>query len=222
MARVSAARDRFLVAAQSTAKETRKIAVAFAKREHARIMATPPKPASYLRVVDGVRGAPEEAVKVPGRIVYHYSRLADVVDYAMRALVMLSPRDSGEYANSHTLFVNGVAVPNLDGEADAREIFISNPLPYSRIIELGKMTMRVPGTDHVYERAERVVSQRYGRVASVKFTFRAVVGGEMVPYVAGGSNRAERAALRQQPARQSAIAMEREARVPALWIRALY
>jgi phosphoglycerate dehydrogenase-like enzyme len=49
--------------------------VATAKRRHAEVMAADPRPLNFLRHVDGVANAPEEAVRSDGIIVYDYNRL---------------------------------------------------------------------------------------------------------------------------------------------------
>lgn len=168
------------VVAQRTREATQQFLVQTAKREHARVMNTDPRPQRFTRTVDGKRGAIEDVVKPDGIIVYDYPRMDEIVQFAMNTLFDLSPVLSGDYRNSHQLFVGGAAVSNLaswDGESD---IVIVNYVPYSRKIELGKMRMRVPGTDHVYEQAQFLINQRYGNVAAVKFTFQGIVGGGAV------------------------------------------
>ncbi|MER8762890.1 hypothetical protein [Mesorhizobium sp. M0968] len=167
----------FRVALQGTLAETHRVLVATAKREHAKIMTADPVPSSFVRIVDGAMGAPEESVKPTGVIVYRYPRVEQVVQFAMETLFDLSPVLSGEYRNSHMLFINGVPYPNLKGWRPGLEISITNPVPYARKIEVGKMKMRVPGTDLVYQRARRKIMARYGNMVDVKFTYRAIVGG---------------------------------------------
>lgn len=60
-----------------------------------------------------------------------------------------------------------------------------------------------------------LAARRFGNLARISFGFRS----PLLSYVAGGANRAERASLRNQPARRSAMRMERETRVPAIIIR---
>lgn len=169
----------FRVAARATVEETKAVLVATAKRELARVKATDPKPTRIIRTVDGVTGAPEEAVRPDGRIVYDFPRLDEIVQAAMETLFELSPVLSGEYRNAHTLFVNGVQARNLEAWDGTGEVVISNPLPYSRVIEAGKMKMRVPGTDHVYEQAEMDLRARFGNQARIKFIYRGIVSGAM-------------------------------------------
>jgi len=177
----------FRVAAKETAEETREEIIATARREHARVMQAEPRPSRFIRTVDGVRGASEEAVRADGRIEYVYPRLEEVVRFALETLFDLSPVLSGDYRNGHQLFVDGVAVPNLEAWDGESEVVICNYLPYARKIEVGKMRMRVPGTDHVYEQAEVVVAQRYGNAARVFFTYQGVMQGARLGRAEGGN-----------------------------------
>ena len=61
------------------------------------------------------------------------------------------------------------------------------------------MTMRVSGTDHVYERAARAVQRKYSGLADIRFTFRGIAGGR-----GRGANR-----------------IDRDTRQPVLLIRAI-
>lgn len=177
MARLEAVAERFRIVREATLEATQRVLVKTAKREHERIMATDPQPASFKRRVDGIEGASEEAVKPNGVIVYRYPRLEQVVQYAMEVLFDLSPVLSGEYRQAHTIFVNGMAVPNLKGTPAGTEVVISNPMPYARKIEVGSMTMRAPGSDQVYQQARRRVMLRYSNLASIQFTYRDVASG---------------------------------------------
>ena len=181
--------EQIRIAIQGTRQEIHAAFVSTARREHARVMDTPPKPQTFTRRVDGVLGASEEAVRHNGAIVYTYPRLDIVVQSAFLALIDKSPFLSGEYIRGHTLFVDGLAV--LSGKAGAaphasaawfknwrpgQEIVIANFVPYARKIELGRMTMRVPGTDHVYEQAQQIVQRRHGNLASIRYTWHGVIG----------------------------------------------
>ncbi|MBN9334834.1 hypothetical protein [Devosia sp.] len=167
----------FRAAAAATIAETHAAHVALAKREHARVMQADPKPGRFTRSVDGVPGAREEAVKIGGVIRYNYARLDDVVRFAMDTLFDLSPVLSGEYRTRHQLFVGGVPATNLKDWDGSSEILITNTLPYSRKIEMSTMTMRVPGTERVYEEAAAIVARRFGNAASVIFDWQGVIAG---------------------------------------------
>lgn len=195
MARLQSISQQFRVARLSTAEATHRAIVALAKREHGRVMTTDPRPGGFTRYVDGRKGAREEAVKPTGVIVYEYQRLDLVVQLAMETLFEKSPVLSGEYRNRHTIFLNGQPVTNLAGWKPGDEVAISNYLPYARKIEMGKMKMRVPGTDHVYAQAAQIVKARYGNVASVRFTYRGISGGAVIGGRPGNTSEARFPAL---------------------------
>ncbi len=180
MARLQAQRLEIALMVKGTLEEVRKQHVALAKREHAKIMGAAPRPSGFRRSVDGRQGALEESVKPKGLIVYEYSRLAEVAQYAMEVLFDLSPVLSGAYRNAHRLFLDGVAVNDLKGWAPGHEVSISNTMPYARKIEVGRMKMRIGGSREVYQQARRKVMARYGNLAKVTFTYRAVVDGRGV------------------------------------------
>lgn len=169
--------QQFAIAAQATKEATQRVLVDTAKREHARIMNTDPRPTKFTRTVDGRKGASEETVKPDGIIVYDYPRMNELIMVAMQTLFDLSPVLSGDYRNAHTIYVGGDPVSNLADWDGSSEVVILNHVAYARKIELGKMRMRVPGTDHVYEQAEYILQQRYGNVARITFTYRGIAGG---------------------------------------------
>lgn len=180
MARVQSGSNSFTIAAQKTIAETQKLLVKVAKREHAKVMNTAPRPVAFKQFVDGRANAPIEAVKPNGVILIQYPRLDLVAQFAMETLHRLSPvgpPEGGHYRDSHTLFLNGAAVSNLKGYKSGDEVTISNPIPYSRKIEIGMMKMRVPGTEQVYQRSVSIVNRRYGNLARVVFSYRGFVGG---------------------------------------------
>lgn len=170
----------FRAAARATIEQTQAALVDLAKAKHAEVMAADPKPQRFTRRVDGVVGAREEAVRVDGTIAYTYHRLEEIVRVAMDTLFELSPVLSGEYRMGHTIFVDGAAAPNLKEWNGKGELMIANVLPYARKIEVGKMRMRVPGTDHVYEQAAYVLARRFGNAVSIFFTYRGIVGGAAI------------------------------------------
>lgn len=144
--------------------------VAAAVKANAKVMETPPTPLAVTVHVDGVKGAPETSVKAGGVIVYDYARMDLVAEFALDTLRQLSPVDSGAYVRSHVLMLNGAVVENLHGWKPGDTISISNTEPYTRKIEIGKKGFSARG--HVYEKAERIVSRRFGNMANVWFVYR--------------------------------------------------
>jgi hypothetical protein len=143
---------------------------------------TPPTPLTVTRHVDGVKDAPEEAVKSGGVIVYDYGRMDLVAEFALETLRQLSPVDSGNYVRSHTLMLNGVVVDDLSGWKPGDEVSISNPEPYTRKIEIGRKGFRAHA--HVYEKAERIVARRFGNIVRVNFLYRQAPPGAIHKWAA--------------------------------------
>jgi hypothetical protein len=81
-----------------------------------------------------------DTVVLPGPIVYNYRYLSDLIQFALDELRRQSPAVSGAYKNGHTLYVNdqpvGDVLPKNITAGD--RIFIANPLPYARKIEVGR------------------------------------------------------------------------------------
>ncbi|MCK1669436.1 hypothetical protein [Bradyrhizobium sp. 153] len=124
------------------------------------------------------------------RLIFRYSAMQDIVDFALATLRERSPVGSGTdqhpglYRDSHTVFLNGQVVPdgNVDAFRSGDQINISNPVPYARKIEIGRLTMSVP--PHIYEDAAAIVGGRYGNRAAVKFTFMPVRFGGIAAFAA--------------------------------------
>lgn len=121
-------------------------------------------------------GNPIENVTLPGPIVYKYRYVREMIAYALAELRRQSPVQSGKYRDSHTLFVNGIAVealPLILKPTD--EIWIANPVPYSRKLEIGKtksgrdFLITVP--NRIYERvAKQKLMPRYHNIAKITIT----------------------------------------------------
>lgn len=95
-----------------------------------------------------------------------------VVDFAMQTLKDRSPtgtdRHAGLYRDSHMIFLEGHVVKDASGWQPGQQIEISNPVPYSRKIELG--TIKVSAPPHVYEGAAPLIARKFPGF-KVQFTF---------------------------------------------------
>lgn len=176
-----ALRDQFALARKSAMAQLNSNLADFAKQANAAVMAYDPKPAGFIRTVDGSVGAPEEAVKPNGVIVYQYQRIEVAVLAAMDVLRQVSPVASGAYRDAHTIYVNGQAqlttLPTMTADDD---VIITNLEPYARKIEVGHMHMAVSGTDHVYQHAQQVIASRFGNQVKVIFAMRPAPQGGYV------------------------------------------
>ena len=140
--------------------------------------------------VDGVEGASEDQVKLPGRILYKFDLGTDVLAQIITELERHSPVRSGRYANSHELFADGVQVDNPNDPPPAREYVIMNLTAYSRKIEGTEHSggKRPPessqAADGVYNVVADMMQSRFGNVALIRFSYRTFLGASIL----GGSD----------------------------------
>lgn len=127
-----------------------------------------------------------ETVILPGPIVYNYRYLSDVIQVALDELRKMSPVQSGDYVRSHTLYINGTPTDVTPKTLKAGDqVYIANPVPYSRRIEVGKtksgraFVMQVE--PRIYERvAKRVLIPRYRNQAKITFGYVTLSGAHTV------------------------------------------
>jgi hypothetical protein len=162
--------------------------------------------------VDGREGAALASVKPDGVIVRDYELVIDVLVFIADTLRTLSPVGKGPdkrpghpgfFKKSHTVFADGREVPLTEQLPEASEYVFLSTAPYAR---------RIEKRSTIYEMVAAKASARFGNIAKVRFSYRSPI----LSYVAGGANRAERAAQRNQPAKQAAKHFERATRVPAI------
>lgn len=166
----------------------------------------------YEIVVDGRKGAPLASVRPDGVVVANFDLVRDVLEWVGEQLLRESPRLTGKYEQSHRLFVDGVEHSIGEAITAGEEYAFLNVQPYSRKIERGQSDQAPEG---VYQAIAVVAERRFGNIASIGFSYRS----PLLSYVPGAANRAERKAMRKQPARLSAIRLEKQTRVPAIIVR---
>jgi hypothetical protein len=118
-----------------------------------------------------------DSVRLPGPIVHQYDYRREIVEVALDALIKASPRIKGDYIANHRVYLNGNRVESLPHMLpEDAVIFIANPVPYARRIEIGKtksgrdFVLQVP--NRIYERvAKQVLARRYGNVARITFNY---------------------------------------------------
>lgn len=164
MPTVPALRDQFAAVKQNTRAQLGAQILAIAEAANAVIMMMPPQPHGYIRTI-----FPDGPL-----IVYEYQRSDLALEFALDVLRSLSPRLTGAYQEAHTVFINGVAVQPPYQFSPSDDVVISNLEPYARKIEVGKMKMTVPGTDHVYQQAQQIIAREYAGLIDVQFTWRSL------------------------------------------------
>lgn len=130
------------------------------------------RPSPVEVFVDGRRGAPLTSVRPNGVIVAEFDLIGDAVTWIAEELHKRSPVLTGRYRGNHVLLANNAHVDPAGPLPEAEEYVFLNPTPYARRIEMGKMTMRVRDTDHVYERVADAARRLFSDLASIRFTYR--------------------------------------------------
>lgn len=167
-----------------------------AQRQNLLVLGRVPPHETY---VDGSRGAPLERVNPDrGNIVFEFELIGDVLRAIAAMLYERSPVVSGAYRNGHTVFADGAEIALGDRIPHADEYSFTNYVPYSRRLEIGKtksgrdFLVSVP--NRIYERTAKDARQRFGNVATIRFTYRGIVGGAQInPLVAGATSIARNA-----------------------------
>lgn len=148
---------------------------------------------THVTYVDGSAGASEDGVRPDGVIVYEFSLVSDVFLWIDEQLQIHSPSRSGRFSRSLKLYADGVEVDPSGPIPDAVEYVYLNTQPYSRKIERGFSPQAPNG---VFEAVAALARARFGKLAKISFTYRAVVGGEIGQWAASAS--AKRLAARKR------------------------
>lgn len=177
--------DVFLTRQMSAQQQSAALAEV-ARRGVAEIVASGRAPDRYRRYVDGIEGAPEDAVKPAGVIVYRFDYMADVAAFALEFLRERSPKgaahDHTPFRDSFWLGLGGRFIraqdfnPATMGTLD--EIVIGNTQPYTRKVDVqlaGRTRLRFSVPAGLFDDAARAINGRFGntvqakRVYSIKF-----------------------------------------------------
>jgi hypothetical protein len=143
------------------------------RQQNRRAIGADPK---FTVTVDGRLGAPLITVRPNGVIFVEFQLIIDVLRYIHDQLERHSPVKSGRYRKSHLLFADGSPVEFASAARqiiDADEYVFVNSAPYARKIELGSSTQ---APDGVYQAVATMAQARFGNIARVRFTYRALAG----------------------------------------------
>lgn len=90
----------------------------------------------YLRAVNGRLGAPANAVRAPGPIVYSFEWLSDAAAFGLMWLKSAAPARTGRYRRSFIVTADGLET-KAEAIGFAKAVSIVNVQPYSRKIQVG-------------------------------------------------------------------------------------
>lgn len=138
----------------------------FAKEQLRDVITKGQAPDVYERYVNGIMGAPEEAVKAPGPIVYDFVNWTAIIGEVMVELRKRIIVKSGRYRDGFAVIANGTVVEEYKAIPSSAEVIIFNVQPYTRKMESGALKK---GAGH-FERASSTMARRY--VGMFEFEFR--------------------------------------------------
>jgi len=139
----------------------------------------------YKIYVDGRQGAPLTSVKPDGVIRVEFQLVIEALAWIFEQLQRHSPVLTGQYANSHELFADGIQVDNPNMAPPAEEYVFLNTQPYARKIEgdLSREPSSKQAAEGVYEAVATLAQGKFGsRLAKIRFSYRTPIGGQ----IAGG------------------------------------
>lgn len=165
---MGAFRQQLMVAMDGIEDQVRARHVAVAREILDEAVSARPVRPHVTQVIDGRIGAPLDAVKVPGVILFRLGILQEITTYALGAAKKLSPRRSGRYAQSWFAMVDGKPYDGRPLPPDAT-VFVVNPVPYarklhvrSRSVKLTHWGMKLGVTPGIVDRITNDIRARYG------------------------------------------------------------
>lgn len=176
------ARDLQVATAGLEPEAINKAVAAFAKQEVRRVIAQGIASSQYDRFVNAVHGAPEEAYKAPGAIVYEFVNWPLVINAVLAELTKRAPRKSGRFASSFIVISGGAVVTDFTAIAGGQEVIITNAQPYVRKAEVGRLSI---APRHLFDGAKLAMSRRFSAAFSFQTRFLNISGGlhPLIPYV---------------------------------------
>lgn len=153
----------------------------FAKQELRRVISSGQGSTTYDRYVNNVRGLQEEAVQVPGAILYTFVNWPALIRMALEELRKRVPVKSGRYAGGFLVLANQQPVQEYKAIPSDAEVVILNVRPYTRKMEVGA---NKTGRRHM-EQTKNVLARRYRDAFSFDLKFLNVQGGihPQMPYI---------------------------------------
>lgn len=98
----------------------------------------------YDTYVDNVHNLVEESVRIGGAIEYVFNTLTTVIEWCLAQLRSRSPVLTGDYADAWTVgLATGPWIGDFADIPPSEDVFLVNPAPYSRRLEVGRKGARM-------------------------------------------------------------------------------
>lgn len=162
-----------------TPEKAKEIHIRIARQALARRLAGEASPPSYTIEVDGRPAASEASVKPYGVIVYAFTKMREIADYALMLARDESPFRSGRYRASWFLLKDGREI-SLAAMSNNDTVTLSNDQPYSRKINVGAKGFEKYAHPGVVERVRQKLLRRYNNLIDVDIEFLKFEGGHVL------------------------------------------
>lgn len=134
----------------------------------------------HATFVDRRAEAPLESVSANGNITFEFDLVAPMLTWVHQRLRANSPVKTGRYRDSHVLFADGVEIDPGAAPPVADQFVFTTPLPYARKVEIGNAKVNLPGSGAVYQGVAALAARRFGNIARITFSYRAVEGNSIM------------------------------------------
>lgn len=129
----------------------------------------------YTVAVDERVGASLDSVRPNGVIFTEFDLINDTLAWIGEQLVLHSPvGKTGRYQRSHILFADGVEIEVGKMIPAADQFVFLNTTEYARKIETGSSSQ---APDGVFQAVAELAQKRFGNIAKIEFSYRAISGG---------------------------------------------
>lgn len=182
----------------------------------------------YETVVDGVKGASEDAVKPDGVILHEFAGALwiEALRWMHEQIQAAAPVKSGRYRENIRIYADGAEVATVEAAAAATDVIFASTVAYARKIEGSKIPgypkspLSAQAPDGVFHAVAFLAAGRFGNAAAIKFTLADPEGGSnhLEQWAAGKSGaRFYRGTKKRR--RNLSRQGTRDRRVPAIIVR---
>jgi hypothetical protein len=144
-----------------------------------------------ISAVDGDQGKKFEQVRPDGQIVLLFSYLPEIIYAGFQELVARSPigpAEGGHYRDEHFVQLDGaglapMTVPTAEQVAKVTRATLTNPMPYSRKLEVGITRDGSPFVEdvepHIYESVAAILRREWSGAAKITFGYVDLAGAHV-------------------------------------------
>lgn len=159
---------------QYSPEKAKQLHIAFARNELAKFLSRQTTRPDVTIEVDGHAASNETQVKPFGVITYRFTRMPEVMAFALAEARRLSPVLRGKYRDAWFLLDGRTEITLADVPSNASTM-MSNSQPYARKIQVGARGFEVHRG--IVEKVRQAVLRKYGATVTANVLFITLQGG---------------------------------------------